>query len=296
MKKWIVICVMVSLVAVAFVVCRDHDESPVVARVGRARLTLDDLHQSIPPEYSDRISRGQMLEYVKQWVDTELLYQEAVRQKVHKEPIIRERLEKMKKDLLGAEMISRSSFGSRDFQIPDDRIRAYYEEHKDSFRRESDVVRYIEIVVGDLKTAWQVRNKMTHDNFLDLAVRFSEAPVQDPRTVPYVAVQDLPPEIANVVAGLRIKGTTAPIKLADGYHILRLLDKQDAGTYSQLGEVRGDIVNTLATEAQKRGLEQLLSDLRLKTDYELNLTLIPGDGADTAAVSDTITSDQHLEN
>jgi foldase protein PrsA len=283
---------MIVPVVVALVVCRDQDHSPTVARVGKAALTLDDLNKSIPPEYSDRISRSQMLEYVKQWVDTELLYQEAMRQKLHKEPIIRERLEKMKKDLLGAEMISRSSFGSSDYQIADDRVRAYYEEHKESFRRESDVVRYIEIVVGDVQTAWQVRNKMARDNFLDLAVRFSEAPVQDPRTVPFVAIHDLPPEIADVVAKLRVNGTTSPIKLADGYHILRLLDKQDAGTYHELSEVRDEIVNTLATAAQKRGLERLLSDLRLKTDYELNLELIPRGAADSADDLDSVTLEE----
>ena len=33
-------------------------------------VTVDDLYRSIPPEYSDQITRGQNVNYVKQWIDT----------------------------------------------------------------------------------------------------------------------------------------------------------------------------------------------------------------------------------
>ncbi len=256
--------------------CEDNVDSPVVARVGDAILTLDDLFKTIPPEYSSRISREQMINYVKQWIDTELLYQEALRKKIHKEKEIRQRLEHMKRDLLSAEIISRTSFAASEDLVSEEAIMEHYQQHRDSFIRQDDVFKYLEIIVDDVKTAWTVRNLVTKDNFLDLAVRYSKTPVQDPRSVPFVQKQNLPEEIVDVLMSLRVEGTTAPVKMEDGYHIIRILDKQDSGSISDIEEVREDIISRLSTEAQKKDMERLLSELRLKMDYEFNFSTIPG--------------------
>ncbi len=256
--------------------CEDEVDSPIVARVGDATLTLDDLYKTIPPEYSNEISREQMINYVKQWIDTELLFQEALRKKVHKEKEISERLEQMKRDLLSAEIISRTSFAAGQDLVSEEAIINYYEEHKDSFVRQDDVFKYLEILVEDLSTAWKVRNMVTKDNFLDLAVRYSKTPVQDPRSVPFVQKNSLPKEISDALSSIRIEGTTAPIKMEDGYHIIRVLDKQSAGSTCELEEIREDIIGILSTEDQKRDMERLLSDLRLKMDYDFNFNTIPG--------------------
>ncbi|MBD3390379.1 MAG: hypothetical protein GF418_00050 [Chitinivibrionales bacterium] len=255
--------------------CQKRTDSPIIARVGRAVLTLDDVYERIPPEYSDRISREQKINYVKQWIDTELLYQEALRQNIHRETEIRERLNEMRRDLLSAEIISRNSFAAGKYTVSEDAVRAHYEEHRDSFVRETDVIKSLEIVVDDLKTAWNVRNQVTHDNFLDLAVRYSTAPVQDPRSLPYVPVNLLPPAVADVVVAIKVNGTTAPIEVDGAFHIIRVLDKQEAGTTCSLEEVREDIISTLSTEAQKRHMEDLLSNLRLKVDHEFHFDRIP---------------------
>jgi parvulin-like peptidyl-prolyl isomerase len=256
--------------------CQKRTDSPVIARVGNAILTLEDLYERIPPEYSDHISREQKINYVKQWIDTELLFQEAMRQKIEKEPEIRARLAEMKKDLLSAEIISRNSFAASKSNVSEEAVRAYYDEHKDSLVRESDVIKYLEIVVADLKTAWDVRTMVTRDNFLDLAVRYSKSPVQDPRALPYVPVDELPPNVTSALSAIRINATSAPVEVNGGYHIIRILDKQKAGTPCSLEEVQEDIMSMLSTRAQKQHMDELLSNLRLKMDYEFHFEHIPG--------------------
>ena len=248
--------------------------SPVIARVGRSFLTLDDLNKSIPAEYSESITHEQRVNYVKQWIDTELLYHEAQRQKINKEKEIRNRLKKMEKDLLGAEMISRNSFVVNTQKFSEEAINTYYEQNKESFIRESDVVKYIDIVVDNLKTGWKVRNLVTNDNFLELAAQFSNIPVLDPNTISYIPLKNLPPEISEVIFTIRINGTTSPIKLADGVHIIRVLDKQKAGEICFLQEIKDEIISALSTRSQKKDIESLLADLRQKTDYEFHFELI----------------------
>ncbi len=264
-----------------------HPDSPVIARVGRSVLTLYDLNKSIPPEYSDQITRKQRINYVKQWIDTELLYQEAQRQNVHKEEEIRKRLEQMKKDLLSAEMISRSSSNTHQTSISNEAILDYYEKHKETFIREWDVVKYIEITVENLTTGWKVRNMVTADNFLELAKEYSTTPAQDPGSVVFVPLKNIPPEIAEVVFNIRLNGTTSPIEMADGIHIFRVLDKQKAGNICLLEEIREEIISTLSAQSQKKDIENLLSGLRQKSDYKFNFDLITQGQQD---VSDNVSS------
>src|SRR5665647_3956363 len=98
----VVLCLIV-------VQCDKSKNEKVIARVGKATLTLENLKNSIPSEYSDQITRDQNINYVKQWIDRELLFQEAVNQKIDRDPVIKERLMKMKMDLLAAEMLDRYS-------------------------------------------------------------------------------------------------------------------------------------------------------------------------------------------
>ncbi len=275
------ISLMVSVLLIISCQKTPQDNSPIIARVGRSILTMQDLNRSIPPEYSDQITHKQRLNYVKQWIDTELLYQEAVRRNIHKEEEIIKRLDQMKKDLLSAEMINRNSSGMQKQRIPEETIKDYYEKHKESFIREHDVVKYIEIIVEDLVTGWKVRNLVTATNFLELAKEYSTIPVQDPNTASFVPLKNLPPEIANVVFNIRINGTTSPIKLSDGVHIIRVLDKQKAGEICLLEEVREEIISTLSAQSQKKDIENLLAALRQKSDYVFNFELLTQDRKDS---------------
>jgi hypothetical protein len=278
------LCVVVA--AGGFISCKNKAAGPVVAKVGSTILTLDNLYKSIPPEYSDFVTREQMINYVKQWIDNEILYQEALRQKIDKEDEIRERLNRMKQDLLCAEIVNRNAGSAQNIQISDDMIEHYYNENKTKFLRSKDAVRYIQILVDDAAAAWNIRAKVTPDNFLFCASQYSKIPVPDPRSVPYVSSDEIPPQISREIAGMRIGGTSNPIKTDLGYHIVRVLDKQVNGSIKPLDEVREDIVNILSTKTQNAEIERMLSGLRSKMVVEVHLDIVPNtqkNAADTAA-------------
>lgn len=273
-----------------------EEKSPVIARVGKSVLTVDDLNNSIPPEYSSKITHEQGKNYVMKWIDTELLYQTALRDKIHKEKEIQDRLERMKKDLLGAEVINRYSLKTPKYKISEEAIINYYEQHKASFIRKSDVIKYLEIIVQDLKTGWQVRNAIKPNNFIELASQYSIVPIKDAGNIPYVPTKSLPPEISDLLVRIRINGTTSPIRMSDGVHIFRIIDKKKAGDICLLEEVKEEIVSILSTEAQKKSIENLHAELRKKTDHEFHFELITQNltrinTTDTATTTTTTTND-----
>jgi PPIC-type PPIASE domain. len=267
--------------AMTGVSCHKKNQGPVVARVGQHVLTLDDLYKSIPPEYSDFITREQMINYVKQWIDNEILFQEALRQKIDKEDAIKERLRRMKQDLLCAEMINRNSGSSQNIQISDDMIQNYYNENKSRFVRDKIAARYVQIVVEDATTAWNVRTQVTPDNFLYLASKYSKISVADPRMVPYVDLSEIPPQIAQEISTIRVNGTSNPVKTDLGFHIIRVLDKQPKGSIRSIDEVREDIVNVLSAKTQNAAIENMLSGLRSKMVVEVHLDIVPNSQKNT---------------
>jgi peptidyl-prolyl cis-trans isomerase C len=267
--------IAISFALTLFMACAHKPQSPIVARVGHSMLTLDNLFKSIPAEYSDFVTREQMINYVKQWIDNEILYQEALRLKLDKEDEIKERLRKMKQDLLCAEILSRNAGSPQNIQIADDMIQNYYNENKKKFIRMKDAVRYIQIVIDDGSAAWSVRGKVNSDNFLNCASQYSKIPCPDPRTVPYVGFEEIPPTISKELATLRVGGITNPIKTDLGFHIIRLLDKQAKGNIRPIEEVRDDIVNILSTKMQNATIERMLSGLRSKMVVEVHLDIVP---------------------
>jgi len=258
-----------------FVSCKSKPDSPVVARVGNRVLTLDELYKTIPPGYSEYISKEQLAGYVKRWIDNTILYNEALRLHIDKEDAVRAKLERMKVDLLCAEMMNRQAVPVKDVKVSAEMMEQYYNENKEKFVRDKGVAKFLQIAVDDAAIAQKVRALVTPDNFLDLATKYSRiAPPADSKNIPYVKYDAIPPECAQEISTTRIGGTTQIVKTSKGFFIFRVLDKQPKGTICQLDEVKDDIVGILAARMQDAGVEQLITSLRSKMIVEIHLETI----------------------
>lgn len=253
-----------------FMFCSQKSSSPVIAKVGKRVLTVEDLTNSIPPEYIDQITLEQNINYVKQWIDTELLFQEALRRKIHKDPLIKKRLEKMKKDLLAAELMNRNSMQYQGVVIDDATIQNYYELNKDKYIREKDVAKYIEILVQDYRIAWNLTRNGNSENFLNLAAEYSQTPYPKDENIPYTPLDEIRPEIRNTIINTPINSVSNPVKTEEGYYVILVIDKLEKGGICKLDEIKDEIINQLTVKNQKEKTEQFLSDLRLKTNVEFN--------------------------
>ncbi len=256
--------------------CVRAPDSPVVARVGDAVLTLEDLYRSIPPEYRDRITREQNVNYVNQWIQTELLYQEALKRKLHKERDVRMRLAQMERNLLSAELLSREQASASGTALADSTVQEYYAQNQEMFRRADEVVRMVQLVVEKYGTAVSLKSQITPQNFQQVAAEHSIAPVDDPHSAPYVPMSELPDEFRNALRYAQPGVTAGPVKMEDGYYLLHMLDRQPAGSIAQLDEVRDRIVDQLTAQRQKMQVERLVSSLRMQTNVTYLFDAIPG--------------------
>lgn len=281
-RKYLIIPSVFVLVFI-FSGCKKKNPSPVIARIGNSVLTVEDLYKSIPPEYADRISPEQNVNYVKQWIQTELLYREALRLKYDKETHIKERLEKMKKDLLAAEVINRSSKEYNN-SVDQNSITDYYNKFQDKFIRDKDMVIYLEIVVDDAKTASIIKQNANLHNFSEFAEKYSKIPFSDTLNVTPVPVDDVPPELKAAIQSTLPGNTSNPIKSELGYHLLLIIEKLPKGSICREEEVREEIITILSAKKQKENIEKMISGLRLKNDMEYNINLITGNNTDSTNI------------
>jgi parvulin-like peptidyl-prolyl isomerase len=262
------------VLCLSIVSCKNANNDHVVARVGKSTLTLENLKNSIPSEYSNQITPDQNISYVKQWIDRELLYQEALNQKIDKDSLIAERLVKMKKDLFAAEIISRVSMKLQSDSLNDSVISQYYKKNQAQYIRDKNYVKYIDIVVEDSKNAWEIYRITNKTNINAIAQQYSKKQSFDSSNIAYVAMENVPTEIRQAMATLTINTISVPVKSANGYHIIEVLDKLDKGGICNYSEVRKEIISQLTTLNQKTIIDKLLSDLRIKNRVEFNVNLI----------------------
>lgn len=113
----------------------DQGSGPVVAQIGDQTITMSQLQNEIAemPEYMRRNLKTpeQQLEYLKNKVFRELLYDKAIRNEYHKKKEIREQIQEYEKQLL-AQTILQEEVQNKINITPSD-IDLYYKAHKEEF-------------------------------------------------------------------------------------------------------------------------------------------------------------------
>ncbi len=170
---------------------------------------------------------------------------------------------------------------SRKITFKHEELEAYYNDHKEDFRRDEQVVlSEILISTAGLDAAGQaaaekkakdlVARANKGDNFADLASQNSDAGAtasEGGRLPPY-AKKDLNAEMAAMVWDKTKGFVTDPIKLDQGYLILRVDDHQKAGIPS-FEEVEGDVQARLFQPRFEPALRAYLNKLREQAFLEI---------------------------
>ena len=242
------------------------NEQELVARVGNADLSLSQLEDRLPP--GDDPTGEAASTVVEGWVKEELLYQEALKRKLEQAPHIRTLLEQAQRDILVAELLN-SEFEDKELEITEDAVLSYFEEHRAEFVLTRPRVRARHVLLAAQRDARTVRQALVKgDSFETVAEQYSQDQetkllggdlgyfneADDP--ILWEACQDLP---LNTFSKAR--------KTQYGYHIIQVLERQEAGILRELdGLVRDQIVENLVRLEHRRRLEGLI--MRLKGQGE----------------------------
>jgi hypothetical protein len=270
------VCLICFFSTVITVCTKSGDTRNVVAQVGNSVLTQEELKNNFPVEYEHLITHEQYLDFIKRWIDEEVLLQAAVKRKVHLNPEIKTKIKEQRKKIIVEEFLARESKGFS--YVPDEEaIQQYYESHQKEFIRRESEIKYAGIVVKSLKQAWQIREMISTGNFMAMIRAHSIGEIPESfADLPYQRMNEIDTCIYSVVFSTRIGGTTQPIRCGDNYHLVRIIDRQGPGTLKPLDEVKQEIANILINGKQKKYLDMKIQELKSDVFFTYNLDLVPG--------------------
>ena len=229
-----------------------------IVRVGDVALTGEDLDKLIPEEERVPPTIEEKKQFVRRWVDTEVLYQEALRRGLKNDRRVQARLEDLEEQFLAdylvfTELEKRAS-------VSEEEIEAYFAAHEREYMNE---YRVSHILVNTIEEARQIQRLLKKKDFAWVADHYSVDPVaKRGGDLGYLTKGNMIPELEEVVFDMKPGDMTGIVKSDFGYHIFKLVDVREALVAVGLDDVREQIMNTLLVERRKKAYETLLDSLK----------------------------------
>lgn len=253
-------------VVLLFVSCtvQQPENKEVIVSVGSGELTLEMLNKEIPEFLKNEISHEQINSYVQEWIEKELIYQNALKRGMDLDQDFRYELEKAKKQLLVRKYLDR--FLNDNTDISDEEIIKYYRENENKYTIKKDQIKALHILVSTRAKANNVIKRINDGEDFETVAKEVSLDYRDKKgaELDYFARHDVVPEIGNRIFRYRENSVTQPIETDFGWHIFKILHKREKGTVIKLEEVKDKIISRLAFNKRTQRYKSLIEDLRSK--------------------------------
>ncbi len=261
----------------------DEPQGTILARVNDEVVTMEELMYQIPADYRNQVDAAGLGDVIDNWINTELLYQEAVKRGLDEDPEVKAVIRAGIKDAVARKMIDTEL--ENKVVIPPSMVDSIYAVQRDSFRLEEDRYRASHIFFQDSGDAEAVYARLQKgDDFAALARDYSQdrQSAQRGGDIGYFGPEDIDPAFVAAAKELRVGAFSKPVKTAYGYHIIKLTERQKAGEGLDSLEAKRSIFESLYTQQHARAFNDLLERLKASADIEKypvegDEELIPGE-------------------
>ena len=244
---------------------KKSNQSPIVAKVNDTVLTVDE-YTSLRQRYADpKLSPDHI---VSQWIQSELLYQAALKKDFHKDKTLLKAINEYRRMLLGDAYLE--SLIKESDPISNADIKKYYTSNKSSFVRLVDEARIYHFVVntkGEARNIVRVLKRKRSGG--ELKSVFTDYGVDADIIKKGFLMPELNALIFSSPGKLSVLG---PKKIGDQYHVVEVLDRYPAGSVISLDEGYDEIYQRLIQRrivfSSKTILDSLFSHNNIKTYLE----------------------------
>ena len=274
----------------------------VIARVGTSDVTAEEVRAAVSlldPRQQAALARDPALlsQTVRAILANRLVLKEALAKKWDQQAAIAAQIARARESLI-AETYLQSITAPPDNYPSEADIKAVYDANASAFLvpRRFQLAQIVVRLAKDAdKAAEDAARKKLDDvarrvkqpgaDFAALARSLSDdtATAERDGEIGWLAEPDLKPEIRTQIAGLAKAGLTDPVRLDDGWHILKLIDTEASHT-RPLAEVRDALVQRIRAERAEVNRRAYLTDLLKQTppvvnELALSKLLDPSTGA-----------------
>ncbi len=261
-------------------------DSAAVALVGDTEIKVDDVR----PFLAKLDAREQaalagdpalLSQFVRSIVVQQLLLKKALAEKWDEQPAVKEQLERVREAAIAQSYLQAVSKAPESFPSTAE-IQAAYDANKGSLlvpRQFRLAQIYVALPAGADKDAadkaqsrlTSIRENLKQADFAEVAASRSDEQTSASRggEIGWLTEAQIQPEIRAQIAGLAKNGISEPIKLNDGWHVIKVLEIKDAYTPA-LADIRPQLVQQLRAARAKANTEAYLNKLLQQNQVAIN--------------------------
>ncbi len=269
-------------------------QGPFVAKVGSSSITQADFEREMKslPEYARQLFEGEAgkEKFLDEIVKKEILYQEALKKGIDKDPNFNRKVEEFKKLTLASALLEKEIMSKN--KVTEQDVKDYYNKHKNDFTTTSQI-RASHILVKTEAEANKVLARLKKgEKFEEIAKKESldTASAKNGGDIGFFSRGQLVPEFERAAAGLKVGELSGPVKTQYGYHIIKVTDKK-TGPVVEFERVKDVIYQRLSGERQKEAFDNYINELRKNYKVEINkdvLAKIPSPEPNKAETSQAV--------
>jgi hypothetical protein len=262
---------LAALVCFLFIAagCSKKEKSAsIVAKVNDAVLTEDDLNIALS---QDRNKGKFREEYVQNWIEKEVLFQQASKKGIQDESQFKFMADLNKKELAVALFISKI-MDENNVDISDNDIRNYYENNKEDFRLNDNVFVMNEIYFNDFDKAVQFRNDVLNNDWnraLNIFNGDKSIVEVSPQNL-YYQYQIQPITLLRVVNNMEVGETSIVLETEPSkYALVQLITKYDNNSIPPFEVIKDKIKDRLLIIKKKDFLKNYIDKLIAEHNTEV---------------------------
>ncbi len=220
--------------------------------------------------------------FIRNWVEEELLFQEALSQNLMEDPWVVERLHRIKRTLLISRFMESEAFTQP--QPSAQSIKTYYQEHSAEFVWP---VIHLDVEYWRSNTSegmGQLRKDLMKSKKDIIWTGPAGDMVHDLVSIDGLGTTD--PKIWKVVSALKVDGYSGVLKIDETYWIFKLINRKEAGEQKGIEEEQPEISAILHEADRVSQRDELIQNL-IK-EYREDGRLMWAEAASTISVIDTL--------
>jgi len=280
MRNAIVAIVMVTLIfALSACAKKEEQKGPYLAKVGTVKITQADLDREMKnlPEFAQALFAGSegKEKFLDELVKKEMLYQEALKKGLDKNPEFVSKVGDFRKISLVGMLLEQVI--EEKAKLTDQDIKDYYEKNKEDFAPVLQL-RASQIVVKTQDEANSILERLKRgEDFAKIARQSSIDPgsAKNGGDLGFLSRGQMKPDFVAVAARLKVGEVSHAVKTAAGYLIVKVTDKK-FGTPVEFEKVKELIAQRLTADKQKEIFDSYLEELRKTYKVDINREALSG--------------------
>jgi len=256
------------LISLIFLSCSKEEKNEKnIAKVNDAVLTEDMLNSMM----NDSKNKAKLKdEIINQWIEDEVLFQEAEKEGITNEKEFQKILERSKKNLAISFLIKKY-LDKNEIQIKDEELKKYYDENKNEFIL-NDEFYYLRIAkFENYESAIEFRKKLIETNW-NIANNYIKT-----KTDKYQTKEDLiykkdlqPIQVVRIVNTMEINEISSIIDISSNeFIIINLMNKYSENTIPPFEAVKNLVKEKLTILKQKELIHNYLTELLSEHNLEI---------------------------